>query len=88
MSYLIHYEESTGKYLAKSLKEPLAVGGGTCLSSAVDDLEQKIQKLQLQKSTVHKVKASTDPLRVVEVSKSESWKRERSRNEVLGNLET
>ena len=49
MSCLIYYEESSCSYIAKSLKEPLAIGEGVTLYSALDDLEQKIQKLGVGK---------------------------------------
>ncbi|MDA4130543.1 MAG: hypothetical protein OK457_07205 [Thaumarchaeota archaeon] len=68
MSYLIHYEESTGKYHARSQREPIAAGVGNCLYSAVDDLELKIQELQLRETSVNKTKALNEPLLVVRVS--------------------
>ena len=68
LSYLIHYEGRTGRYVARSPNDPLAVGGGKCLSGAVDDLELKIQKLQLDKPSVHKTGALSELVLVVQVS--------------------
>jgi hypothetical protein len=47
LSYLIKFHSETQTYTAKSIKYPSVIGEGRSLSEAVDDLEFKIAKLQI-----------------------------------------
>jgi hypothetical protein len=68
MTYLVRYEDSTGRYVARSPSEPLVVGEGNSLYSAIDDLELKLKELQLQRSRIHNSESTGESVLVVQVS--------------------
>ena len=51
MTYIINFDQSSGKFIVRSTEEPSLVGQGEHLFAAIDDLEKKI--VSKKRETMH-----------------------------------